>query len=1039
MIGFAWRSPSPRSSGARARWALVAIAGLGAGAALAGQGCSSTPPPPEETSAARQPIVGGVADPNIAAANQVVNRYTALAADAAAGATTLNVASAAALNAATGDLLFVAQMQGATVDGSNTAAFGSVTALNGAGSFEMVTVQGVAGNQITLSPGCGLVHGYSAAAHAQVVWVPQYATLTVRAAGSIIAPAWNGATGGVVVVQANAVALAGAIDVSGTGFRGGALVNLATDPVTTGFAFRSTDGNAGGEKGESIAGFEADYDVAAIGGRFSLGAIANGGGGGAAHNGGGGGGANGDNGSTWLGAGVMPDGGTVAAPWQSAWALDPDAIDAGGPTRSSGGGRGGYSFSLNAQNPLTVAPGNAAWAGDDRQYRGGLGGRPLANDALTRVFLGGGGGAGNENNANGGAGGRGGGIVYVVAGSVTGAGTVRADGATGASTTGGGRDGPGGGGGGGTIVLVSPTVAATVAFSANGGAGGIQTITGFANEAEGPGGGGGGGFIAVGPGAVAATPAGGAGGTTTSPAMTAFNRNGATDGALGRTASLAGSAQPPMCIAADLAVTMTDGGGNVTAGGNVTYTIVVTNNGPNGATGTQVSDPFGAAFVATTWTCTGAACPAASGSGNLSAVLGTLAPGASATFTVVGTVALTATGTLTNTVTVTAPAGITDGTPANNTVTVTNPLIPAVADVSIALTHAPAGVIVGSAYTYTLTVSNAGPSPTSPVTATITLPAGATPGTTTAPGWTCGAVVAQTLTCTNPSVAAGGSSTITQGVTAPAALGTATATATVAAVIGGTHNATDSTQLLCGVDSDCGSTAWCSGAGACVPKASNGQPVPGAGPINGVCTPANGLRACVTGACDVNGNVCGIQAGDGTCTTTAQCIAGTCASGGICQLPGGDGGGGDGGAIDAAAGDGGDSGAGDSGTNDASAAEGGAPDGGAADGGATDGAADANGGDGAAADSGPNDGGKEAAAGDGGPADAAVADAADAGDAAANDASPDQGAFLEGGGCSCNTAGSAREAGMPGGIFAVFALFGILVTRGRRSRAGRDR
>ncbi len=1051
MIGFAWRPRSGRSHGAGARRAIVAIGGLGVALVAASQGCSATSPQaPETTGAARQAIVGGLADPNVATPGVVVNRYTTLAADATAGATTITVGSGATINAASGDLIFLIQMQGATVDGTNTSSFGAVTALNGAGSFEMVTVQSVAGNVITLSPGCGLVHGYSAAAHTQVIWVPQYATLTVGAAGSITASPWNGATGGVVVIQANKVALGGAIDVSGTGFRGGALVNLATDPVTANFAFRSTDGHSGGEKGESIAGFEADYDVPAIGGRFSLGAIANGGGGGAAHNGGGGGGANGDNGSTWLGSGVMPDGGTAAAPWSAAWALDPDDVDAGGQTHSSGGGRGGYSFSLNAQNPLTIGLGDTSWGGDDRQYLGGLGGRPLANDALARVFPGGGGGAGNENNANGGAGGVGGGIVYVVAGAVTGSGSVLANGGAGNSTTGGGRDGPGGGGGGGTIVVVSPSIAATVAFRANGGAGGIQNIVNFGQEAEGPGGGGGGGFIAVGPGAVAPTPAGGVGGTTNSPAMVTFPRNGTTDGAQGRATSVAGNAQPPMCIAADLAVTMTDGGGSVGAGGNVTYTIVVTNNGPNGVSGAQVSDPFGAAFTGVTWTCTGAACPAASGSGNLAAVLGTLAPNGSATFTVVGAVALTAAGTLSNTVTVTAPAGITDGTPANNTVTVTNPILAAVADVTVALTNTPANVVVGSPYSYTLTVSNAGPSPTTPITATITLPPGATPGAVTAQGWTCGAIAAQTLTCGNLALPSGGSSTITVGATAPTTFAVVTATATVTAVVGGTQMVNDSTQLLCGVDADCGSGAWCNAAGACVPKAANGQPVPGGAPVNGVCTLANGQRACLSGACDANGEVCGIQPGDGTCTNNAQCIAGTCAANGTCELAGVDGGGNDGGPADASAG-GGDSSGGDAGLADANGGDGQASDAGddgsAGSGDASDGGGSADGGEG---DGGPDAAALDAGTGDAGPRDAALDAPSDGalGDGAlgdgsssdaATDATAEQGGLLEGGGCSCNTAGSAREAGMPGGIFAVFSLLGILVTRGRRRRDRRDR
>jgi uncharacterized repeat protein (TIGR01451 family)/MYXO-CTERM domain-containing protein len=1037
----------------RARWGLAIVGVAGIGASIAGEGCSATSPQTAESvGTARQPIVGGLTDPNITTAGQVVNRYSALALDAAAGTTTITVTNAVALNVARGDLLFVIQMQGALVDGTNTNAFGSVTSLNGAGSFEMVTVDSALANVITLSPGCGLKHSYSAAAHTQVVWVPQYSTLTVGAVGSITAPAWNGTTGGVVAIQAGTVALGGSINVTGLGFRGGALTDQANAPPTANFVFRSTDGNTGGEKGESIAGFEADYDMAAIGGRFSLGAIGNGGGGGAAHNGGGGGGANGDNGNTWLGAGVMPDGGTDAGSWLTAWALDPDAIDAGGPTHSSGGGRGGYSYSANAQNPLTVGPNNTAWGGDDRQYRGGLGGRPLANDPLGRVFPGGGGGGGNANNGNGGAGGQGGGIVYLVANSVSGAGALRADGSPGNDTTGGGRDGPGGGGGGGSIVVVAPTVASTVVLSASGGNGGIQNITGFGNEAEGPGGGGGGGFVAAGPGATAVAVNGGAGGSTNSPPMVNFTRNGTTDGAPGLTTSLAANAQAPMCIAADLAVTMTDGGGSVTAGSNVTYTIVVTNNGPNPATGATVADPFGANFGAETWTCVGAACPAASGSGNVQATLGALAGGATVTFTVTATVAPTATGTLSNTVTVTAPAGVTDGTPANNTATTTNPVIAAMAGVTVALTNSPTNVTVGAAFDYTLTISNAGPNPTFGGTATLAIPTGVTAGAITSPGSVC-LPVGQTLTCTLPSIAGGGSITITQAVTAPATVETVTATATAVETIGGTQTATDTTTFLCAVDNDCGSANWCTGAGACAPKAANGQPVPAAAPISGICNPTNGARGCVSAACDTNGNVCGIKLGDGTCTVTAQCIAGVCAGNGTCELA--DAGGPDAAvpdagpdasapdASDAAAGDAGLADAGDGAVADAAD---GAPEDGAVADAANDAALDA-GSDAAssdAGDGGPADADADAAAdaasdaaADGGhpdaAADAASPDAGDAGnDAAMADAGEPQGGALEGGGCSCETAGSSRHAGMPGGIFALAAVAGILGKRRRR-------
>src|SRR5689334_10224464 len=99
-------------------------------AVMAGPGCGAEP---SETNVGAQgeAMVGGAGSPTITSST-VVNRYTALTANAAAGATTLTVASGAALNAVAGDLLFIIQMQGAAVDNTNTATFGTVTNLNGA-------------------------------------------------------------------------------------------------------------------------------------------------------------------------------------------------------------------------------------------------------------------------------------------------------------------------------------------------------------------------------------------------------------------------------------------------------------------------------------------------------------------------------------------------------------------------------------------------------------------------------------------------------------------------------------------------------------------------------------------------------------------------------------------------------------------------------------------------------------------------------------------------------------------------------------------
>jgi hypothetical protein len=479
----------------------------------------------------------------VTAANTVVNCYAALGANAAAGATSVTVASAAALTCnglsamGPGDVVLIMQMQGASIDTTNTNNYGAITNYNSAGRYEFAVVGSVAGNVINFT-GCGagattvtpLANAYVAStngARTQVIRVPQYSTLTVTAPGSIVPTTWNGTAGGVVAIHVNATAAlnsAGSINVSGRGFRGALHV---TAPDATGFGisgYRATTYNfAGAEKGEGIVGDWNHYQT--LGGAFQRGAPANGGGGANCENSGGGGGANGDNGGAWTGAGIK-------LPASVAWSLANEAAD----TESvSGGGRGGYSWLSNNQNELTVGPGVASWGGDGRRQVGGRGGRPVANDPAVRLFMGGGGGAGERNDcASGSDGGAGGGIVLLLANAVTGTGSILANGGVppGPACV---SDGAGGGGAGGTIV-VSAATSGGITLSAVGAVGGNNIPLGFFNNvAMGPGGGGGGGYIAVSGGLGPGNVAGGVQGTDNSPRIPNFIQNGATQGAAGKT------------------------------------------------------------------------------------------------------------------------------------------------------------------------------------------------------------------------------------------------------------------------------------------------------------------------------------------------------------------------------------------------------------------------------------------------------------------------------------------------------------------------
>ena len=723
----------------------------------------------------------------VATANTVINRYADVKSDLKAGDKLISVTSVADLGTlGAGDLILVVQMQGATIDTTDTISYGTVTSYNGAGTYEFANVTAVntATNQIQLDAcGGGLKNAYSAAAHTQVVRVPQYTTLNVVGPlGSITAPAWNGKTGGIVALHASTAVnftLGGAIDVTGKGFRAGQIDN---DTSTAGAAvvsiYRSASTADGAEKGESIAGYQAEY----TNGRYGRGAPANGGGGGNGHNAGGGGGANG-NGAAWnKGQGVMDPN----AVGKAAWALDPSYVaNANKLTTDGGGGRGGYTFSNNNADALVSGPGSVAiWAGDGRQQVGGLGGHPVDNAVAQRLFLGGGGGAGDGNNGANGPGGAGGGLVFVFSPSVSGAGKIVASGADGSPTSGGNNDAPGGGGGGGTVVVAAGALSG-ITVTADGGKGGNQLT--IATEAEGPGGGGGGGYIALAGGTVTTSTAGGKSGTTQSGSLTEFPVNGATDGNVGMpsvsASPIATSFPAVVCPSgsADLSVTISDNvtGGAVQPGGSVQYTVTVKNNSTNNLTGVGLSDTLPAGVMASSvgWTCApqgGGTCQAASGTGNVASSTLALPGGASVVYTVTVPVPANAAGFFNYAATVSPPTGVADPNTQNNAATDSRPVaaanLPATsADLSIKLSHAPQGITPGGDVTYTALVNNAGPDVANNVQVALSFPAGSTVKTPpSGNGWTCFAVAPLSYLCNRTTAAAGDAPAITAVITAPA-------------------------------------------------------------------------------------------------------------------------------------------------------------------------------------------------------------------------------------------------------------------------------
>jgi uncharacterized repeat protein (TIGR01451 family) len=189
-----------------------------------------------------------------------------------------------------------------------------------------------------------------------------------------------------------------------------------------------------------------------------------------------------------------------------------------------------------------------------------------------------------------------------------------------------------------------------------------------------------------------------------------------------------------------------------------------------------VTDVPPASLTGVSWTCAasaGSSCPP-SGTASINASVSLLV-GGTATFTLTGTISPTATGTLANTAAITAPAGLTDPSAANNAATDTDMLTPQ-ADLSLRKSDSPDPVAPGAGLTYTIEVTNNGPSTSPAMTVTDTLPAqvgfgSASPGCTHTAG---------TVTCTLGSLAPSAIGTVTiQVAVSPGATGSLSNTASV--------------------------------------------------------------------------------------------------------------------------------------------------------------------------------------------------------------------------------------------------------------------
>jgi uncharacterized repeat protein (TIGR01451 family) len=179
-----------------------------------------------------------------------------------------------------------------------------------------------------------------------------------------------------------------------------------------------------------------------------------------------------------------------------------------------------------------------------------------------------------------------------------------------------------------------------------------------------------------------------------------------------------GGTQVSLIPAADLSVTIV-GVSTVVPGASDTYTITVTNNGPSTVSSLTLTDTIPAALLNPSF--------GSPSTGSYNSATGewsglNLASGQSVSITLTGTIDAAATGSISTTVMVSPPAGVTDTTPGNNTATATNTLTPA-ADLSITKTDGVTTIAPGTSDTYTITVTNNGPSTVNSVTLSDTIPA----------------------------------------------------------------------------------------------------------------------------------------------------------------------------------------------------------------------------------------------------------------------------------------------------------------------------
>ena len=216
----------------------------------------------------------------------------------------------------------------------------------------------------------------------------------------------------------------------------------------------------------------------------------------------------------------------------------------------------------------------------------------------------------------------------------------------------------------------------------------------------------------------------------------------------------------PVTAAADLSLTKSDTPDPVAPGGDITYALTATNNGPSDTRFTLTDGlPPGTTFVSLQNDPELSQCfgPSPGDTGTVTC-FAFLSPGTSTTFTVVVHVDPAVAGGTAITNTASATTDTPDPNAANNTATASTTVATG-PDVALTKTDSPDPVTAGNNLTYTLTAANNGSEDADGVTVSDTLPLGTSLVTAAPSQGTCSGTT--TVTCNVGTLAGGASATVT--------------------------------------------------------------------------------------------------------------------------------------------------------------------------------------------------------------------------------------------------------------------------------------